>query len=97
MSSSSQVSLAPTVRHLNRVAGGTGEGGEVVAVNGVWAVTAPGSYMYIVCLTLLASFFLPSHLSFKNMYIHIGGAAAVNRDGWVIHRKRSGGGSYSQL
>ena len=28
-------------------------------------------YMYIalfVCLTLLASFFLPSHLSFKNMY-----------------------------
>ena len=34
-------------------------------------------YMYInccfalfVCLTLLASFFLPSHLSFKNMYIN---------------------------
>ena len=33
-------------------------------------------YMYMgvlvalfVCLTLLASFFLPSHLSFKNMYI----------------------------
>ena len=25
-------------------------------------------YMF-VCLTLLASFFLPSHLSFKNMYI----------------------------
>ena len=24
-----------------------------------------------VCLTLLASFFLPSHLSFKNMYIHV--------------------------
>ena len=24
-----------------------------------------------VCLTLLASFFLPSHLSFKNMYIYI--------------------------
>ena len=24
----------------------------------------------LVCLTLLASFFLPSHLSFKNMYIH---------------------------
>ena len=23
------------------------------------------------CLTLLASFFLPSHLSFKNMYIHV--------------------------
>ena len=31
-------------------------------------------YMYIalfVCLTLLASFFLPSHLSFKNMYMYI--------------------------
>ena len=32
-------------------------------------------YMYValpclfVCLTLLASFFLPSHLSFKNMYM----------------------------
>ena len=38
----------------------------------------PQTYMYtcvlccfalFVCLTLLASFFLPSHLSFKNMYI----------------------------
>ena len=29
-------------------------------------------YMYMfVCLTLLASFFLPSHLSFKNMYISL--------------------------
>ena len=25
----------------------------------------------LVCLTLLASFFLPSHLSFKNMYMHV--------------------------
>ena len=25
----------------------------------------------VVCLTLLASFFLPSHLSFKNMYVDI--------------------------
>ena len=25
----------------------------------------------VVCLTLLASFFLPSHLSLKNMYIHV--------------------------
>ena len=25
----------------------------------------------LVCLILLASFFLPSHLSFKNMYIHL--------------------------
>ena len=29
-------------------------------------------YMYMfVCLTLLASFFLPSHLSFKNMYMYM--------------------------
>ena len=34
-------------------------------------------YMYMccfalfVCLTLLASFFLPSHLSFKNMYLRL--------------------------
>ena len=26
-------------------------------------------FALFVCLTLLASFFLPSHLSFKNMYI----------------------------
>ena len=35
-------------------------------------VTALGVLCYFalfVCLTLLASFFLPSHLSFKNMYI----------------------------
>ena len=29
-------------------------------------------FALFVCLTLLASFFLPSHLSFKNMYIHKG-------------------------
>ena len=35
-------------------------------------VTALGVLCYFavfVCLTLLASFFLPSHLSFKNMYV----------------------------
>ena len=26
-------------------------------------------FALFVCLTLLASFFLPSHLSFKNMYL----------------------------
>ena len=50
-----------------------------MTVNGVWAVTAPGSYMYII------------------IHVHIGGVAAVNRDGRVIHRKRGGGGSYSQF
>ena len=36
-------------------------------------VTALGvlcCFALFVCLTLLASFFLPFHLSFKNMYIH---------------------------
>ena len=36
-------------------------------------VTALGvlcCFALFVCLTLLVSFFLPSHLSFKNMYIH---------------------------
>ena len=28
-------------------------------------------FAVFVCLTLLASFFLPSHLSFKNMYVYI--------------------------
>ena len=38
-------------------------------------VTALGvlcCFAKFVCLTLLASFFLPSHLSFKNMYIYTG-------------------------
>ena len=38
-------------------------------------VTALGvlcCFALFVCLTLLASFFLPSHLSFKNMYIAMG-------------------------
>ena len=37
-------------------------------------VTALGvlcCFALFVCLTLLASFFLPSHISFKNMYIHV--------------------------
>ena len=37
-------------------------------------VTALGvlcCFALFVCLTLLASFFIPSHLSFKNMYIHV--------------------------
>ena len=28
-------------------------------------------FALFVCLTLLASFFLPSHLSFKNMYMYV--------------------------
>ena len=28
-------------------------------------------FALFVCLTLLASFFLPSHLSFKNMYVQV--------------------------
>ena len=45
-------------------------------------VTALGvlcCFALFVCLTLLASFFLPSHLSFKNMYI--GRASGVSW-GW---------------
>ena len=37
-------------------------------------VTALGVLCYFalfVCLTLLASFFFPSHLSFKNMYMYM--------------------------
>ena len=28
-------------------------------------------FALFVCLTLLASFFFPSHLSFKNVYLHV--------------------------
>ena len=33
----------------------------------------------------------------RDVHVHIGGVAVVNRDGRVIHPKRGGGGSYSQL
>ena len=48
-------------------------------------VTALGVLCYFalfVCLTLLASFFLPSHLSFKNMYTMSGDSAVV--DEWLL-------------
>ena len=37
-------------------------------------------FSLFVCLTLLASFFLPSHLSFKNMYlaVHVHAHVYVN-------------------
>ena len=53
-------------------------------------VTALGvlcCFALFVCLTLLASFFLPSHLSFKNMYIlqlKIDSSASY-KDYWRLH------------
>ena len=51
-------------------------------------------FALFVCLTLLASFFLPSHLSFKNMYLHmfyyrvypsaVGGAGLDVSPVWVL-------------
>ena len=44
-------------------------------------VTALGvlcCFALFVCLTLLASFFLPSHLSFKNMYVILA-ALSINK------------------
>ena len=35
-------------------------------------------FALFVCLTLLASFFLPSHLSFKHMYVHVNVLACVH-------------------
>ena len=40
-------------------------------------------FALFVCLTLLASFFLPSHLSFKNMYIHV--HAQMHVHVYVVH------------
>ena len=37
--------------------------------NGLHALGVLCCFALFVCLTLLASFFLPSHLSFKNMYM----------------------------
>ena len=37
-------------------------------------------FALFVCLTLLASFFLPSHLSFKNMYIYTYNTHTHNTD-----------------
>ena len=38
-------------------------------------------FALFVCLTLLASFFLPSHLSFKNMYVEQCKSDSVGCDG----------------
>ena len=38
-------------------------------------------FALFVCLTLLASFFLPSHLSFKNMYMYLGNRNAT----YIVH------------
>ena len=43
-----------------------------VSVEQVWIISLQTQWVSVhvfVCLTLLASFFLPSHLSFKNMYV----------------------------
>ena len=38
----------------------------------VWSVEYIHVYVHVhTCLTLLASFFLPSHLSFNYMYLHV--------------------------
>ena len=45
-----------------------------VCVRILGKVTALGvlcCFALFVCLILLASFFLPSHLSFKNMYLYV--------------------------
>ena len=39
-------------------------------------------FALFVCLTLLASFFLPSHLSFKNMYIIIQNLKVIEDHQW---------------
>ena len=49
-------------------------------------------FALFVCLTLLASFFLPSHLSFKNMYIaRFWGSfcSVIKRWNWEGSRKES--------
>ena len=48
-------------------------------------------FALFVCLTLLASFFLPSHLSFKNMYIiqshesQVKSAGQLNLLNYIVH------------
>ena len=43
----------------------------LVCTNHVHALGVLCCSALFVCLTLLASFFLPSHLSFKNMYMYM--------------------------
>ena len=64
-----QVRPPPSVGGLNPFQWrdlGVPQGGEPSMAYSVYTV-----HVLFVCLTLLASFFLPSHLSFKNMYIHV--------------------------
>ena len=48
-----------------------GQTNKTMAVTFLTALGVLCCFALFVCLTLLASFFLPSHLSFKNMYIHL--------------------------
>ena len=43
-------------------------------------------FALFVCLTLLAFFFLPSHLSFKNMYIPLQGTFVTNQETVALYR-----------
>ena len=64
-----QVRPPPSVGGLNPFQWrdlGVPQGGKPSMAYSVYTV-----HVLFVCLTLLASFFLPSHLSFKNMYIHV--------------------------
>ena len=47
----------------------------------------------LCCFALLASFFLPSHLSFKNMYIHMGARETMYihlGEGLALHYRNEG-------
>ena len=60
--------ITPTIYMYMCVVGSSPTRGSSFFLGKVTALGVLCCFALFVCLTLLASFFLPSHLSFKNMY-----------------------------
>ena len=65
----SSVGRALCLEYRVRVVGSSPTRGSSFFLGKVTALGVLCCFDLFVCLTVLASFFLPSHLSFKNMYI----------------------------
>ena len=57
-------------KYMYSVVGSSPTRGSSFFIEKVTALGVLCCFALFVCLTLLASFFLPSHLSFKNMYMY---------------------------
>ena len=62
--------VIPALKHMKEICLLYLEVGIMYIYMYMYMLGVPCCFALFVCLTLLASFFLPSHLSFKNMYAY---------------------------